>query len=407
MESFILFQIDFHFNDLNNSLSSLGHLTYFDLKEVDSVILDLNALRKLYNLCGFKKRLNLLYRASVDGFSAANFHDKCDFIPNTLTVVKSSNNFIFGGFTSLKWTSLNSNTNIDNDAFLFSLVNANNCPEKMIVKPNCVAIQNDPSNGPKFGSGPDLYICNNANTEKSSYSRLDNRFACKSNAPKSFLAGGDSFTVSDIEVFGLADDYEFIEADSAILSKVELYRLYNLCEFREFTKWKLLYRASVDGFKAVDFHAKCDDVPNTLTVVKSLNNFVFGGFTSQTWTNKATIHKTDEQAFLFSLKNATKKAERIPKKPGQNAIKCDPATGANFCELFISDCSDSNTKSYTSIGSTYLSSQIVTKHVQNNNNCAYIENNNQGFTVQENLHLLAGKNNFQVSEIEVFALSSY
>jgi hypothetical protein len=57
------------------------------LNEIKSTILDFDALKKLYNLCGIKKPLNLLYRASVDGFGAAAFHNKCDHIPNTLTVV--------------------------------------------------------------------------------------------------------------------------------------------------------------------------------------------------------------------------------------------------------------------------------------------------------------------------------
>ena len=46
--------------------------------------------------------------------------------------------------------------------------------------------------------------------------------------------------------------------------------------------WKLCYRASVDGWKGEDFHQKCDDVGQTVTLVKCGTN-VFGGYTDQNW----------------------------------------------------------------------------------------------------------------------------
>ena len=35
------------------------------------------------------KRLNLIYRASRDGFKSSNFHEKCDGKENTITFIKS------------------------------------------------------------------------------------------------------------------------------------------------------------------------------------------------------------------------------------------------------------------------------------------------------------------------------
>ena len=51
-------------------------------------------------------------------------------------------------------------------------------------------------------------------------------------------------------------------------------------------KWRLLYRASRDGFAAAVFHSKCDDKGPTVTIVKSGNN-IFGGFTKQSWAGKS------------------------------------------------------------------------------------------------------------------------
>ena len=50
-------------------------------------------------------------------------------------------------------------------------------------------------------------------------------------------------------------------------------------------KWKLLFRASQDGFKAQAFHGRCDNKGPTVTIVKSGNN-IFGGFTENSWNSK-------------------------------------------------------------------------------------------------------------------------
>ena len=49
-------------------------------------------------------------------------------------------------------------------------------------------------------------------------------------------------------------------------------------------EWRLLFRASGDGFAASAFHSKCDNKGPTITVVKSGAN-IFGGFTEKPWTN--------------------------------------------------------------------------------------------------------------------------
>ena len=50
-------------------------------------------------------------------------------------------------------------------------------------------------------------------------------------------------------------------------------------------EWRLLFRASRDGFASSVFHSKCDNKGPTITVVKSGGN-IFGGFTENAWTSK-------------------------------------------------------------------------------------------------------------------------
>ena len=55
-------------------------------------------------------------------------------------------------------------------------------------------------------------------------------------------------------------------------------------------EWRLLFRASRDGFAALAFHFKCDNKGPTITVVKSGGN-IFGGFTEKAWTSKINWYR--------------------------------------------------------------------------------------------------------------------
>ena len=74
-----------------------------------------------------------------------------------------------------------------------------------------------------------------------------------------------------------------------------------------FQNAKLLYRATRDGFSASSFHRNCDGFPNTVSIIKTDSNYVFGGFSSIVWnTTVGGLHNwfQDENAFLFSLRRS-------------------------------------------------------------------------------------------------------
>ena len=48
-------------------------------------------------------------------------------------------------------------------------------------------------------------------------------------------------------------------------------------------KWKLLYRASEHGYTTSSFHEYCDDKKPTLVVIKSSEGWIFGGYTTESW----------------------------------------------------------------------------------------------------------------------------
>ena len=64
---------------------------------------------------------------------------------------------------------------------------------------------------------------------------------------------------------------------------------------------ELIYKASKDGYKAIDFHSKCDGKGPTLVIILA-NKRLFGGYTTQAWNSSSpTGFKEDANAFTFSL----------------------------------------------------------------------------------------------------------
>ena len=54
-------------------------------------------------------------------------------------------------------------------------------------------------------------------------------------------------------------------------------------------KYKLIFRASENGYSAQKFHENCDNKGATLTIIKSNWGNIFGGYVSKSWTpNKAS-----------------------------------------------------------------------------------------------------------------------
>ncbi len=52
---------------------------------------------------GATLKLELVYRASRDGWCATDFHSKCDNNGATVTVIKSTGGYVLGGYADLPW----------------------------------------------------------------------------------------------------------------------------------------------------------------------------------------------------------------------------------------------------------------------------------------------------------------
>ena len=174
--------------------------------------------------------------------------------------------------------------------------------------------------------------------------------------------------------------------DSTILSFDQMNSLMKLCNFPLTSKWRLLYRASRDSFISYKFHAKCDGKRNTLTVIKSSNGNIFGGYTEVAWSQNEHFGH-DENAFIFSLVNKDNRPILMKCTNPENAIFCRKGRGPTFgtSDILISNRSNTNERSVSNLGWAY-------KHP------IYARSSTEA------REFLAGSNQFKTLEVEVFCL---
>ncbi len=142
----------------------------------------------------------LLYRATTDGFEASAFHAKCDYKENTITIIKTNRDYVFGGYSAAKWNSDNE-VGKDTNAFLFSLRRAGiSCNHKFMIKCVYEAIYGQSDNGPIFGH--DIVIRDKSNLMIGSSTTLGEYYNCDSEQRgEYFLAGEHTFLTTEIEVY--------------------------------------------------------------------------------------------------------------------------------------------------------------------------------------------------------------
>jgi hypothetical protein len=151
--------------------------------------------------------------------------------------------------------------------------------------------------------------------------------------------------------------------------------------------WRLLYRGTRDGFGGANFHSKCDQQSNTVTIILTNAGYIFGGFTPIAW-DSSSGYKADNtgQSFVFSLKNPRNTEPKIfALSNASQAIYCGSSLGPAYGnrDIEVADHCDQNAKSCTNIGVDYR--------------------NDTGIDGKQ---VLTGEYNFQVKEIEVFTISS-
>ena len=190
--------------------------------------------------------------------------------------------------------------------------------------------------------------------------------------------------------------------DSVILNNFSLQSdLNKLCQFPKSQGWDLKYRASRDGFSGKNFHTKCDGVSNTLTIIKTTNGNIFGAFAEKAWVNGSVA---DQKAFVISLINRENKPFKAMISSTNIYGQVNGSSGYNHSALY---CESSKGPSF---GYDNLNGFFDIK-IASDSNANQSSSSNFGYSFKHQDYpagtakaqaILAGSQNFQTTEIEVF-----
>ena len=197
--------------------SNWSEIKKIKTKNVDSLILNEverrdEYLEKLYEWSGYKN-MELLYRGTRDGTSANIFHNKCDNQGSTICLYKNEKGNIFGGYSSISWTSpLLGSMKSANGCFLFTLTNIYGTESTKFpnINQNNAVVHNS-SYGPIFGSAHNLLIYGDYLNGSSSYARIGGSY----NDYQDVLGKGHSVFTGDVNTKNFK------------LKELEVFKVYN------------------------------------------------------------------------------------------------------------------------------------------------------------------------------------
>ena len=145
----------------------------------------------------------LIYRGTRDGFQASTFHSLCDNKGATISVIKTTQGYIFGGYANVGWTGSGQYVQ-SASGFLFAFVShalGSQSFRAFPTKSNSHAFYHNPSYLVTFGSGHDLLIADQSNTNSNSSSIWGNAYDLPSGKNGHWLNGQRNFQTVEMEVF--------------------------------------------------------------------------------------------------------------------------------------------------------------------------------------------------------------
>ncbi len=147
-------------------------------------------------------KLNLIYKATQDGFKVNDFHSRCDNKGPTISIIKSEFGKTFGGFTNLNWHNCDSYVSSSGLSFIFQLdyntkQNCTNTKKEIYGSSHSLVV---------FGSF-DICISNSSDQSLRSYCNFRNAYeipkglSLTSKEGDLYLAGAYHYRTVDVEVF--------------------------------------------------------------------------------------------------------------------------------------------------------------------------------------------------------------
>ena len=178
---------------------------------------------------------------------------------------------------------------------------------------------------------------------------------------------------------------KIVEYDDIIFIEDKIKEIYPKSDI----DFNLVYRATEDGNKSLDFHNKCDKIGPNITIIKNKNGSIFGGFTVKNWehlnrdinVNKPNLGSAsrDPKAFGFCV-NLQKIYKN--KRPNEFAIWCNRNFGPTFKNNFF---------------------QIFDNCFKKGGYCS-IKNNSHFGGQEYDYEISGGESKFNIDEIEVYEI---
>ena len=134
----------------DNAIINTKSDIFKSFEEIDFII---DRLKNTPRLKNKKIFFNLLFKATIDGQLASDFHKKCDGKVQQLVFIKTTEGEIFGGYTKIGFRNRGKAFQ-DNNAFIFSLFTR----KIYNIKKDQNAIMDFQNNGPCFYSNGDYII---------------------------------------------------------------------------------------------------------------------------------------------------------------------------------------------------------------------------------------------------------
>ena len=226
-------------------------------------------------------------------------------------------------------------------------------------------------------------LCNEVNILKKKVQILENE-----NVNLKNLVQNLDLRIKELEKIKIKEEEEKIQIDSKIISgndEIEFIKnRLNEYYLNKKISFNLLYRATRDGDLPSDFHSKCDNIVQLITLYKTTKGIKFGAYTdigfdcSRKW-------KKDLKSFIFSLDK-----RKIYNAIGDNHIGCykenGPSFGLNEVAIYLYD-------------SINLLSQKSNCHKTNKKITSYIDLNDY--------EINNGEQFFNLQEVEVFHIKGY
>lgn len=186
-----------------------------------------------------------------------------------------------------------------------------------------------------------------------------------------------------IEIDSIIINNEYANEDYFLFSKIK-----KVFPFNRVLKYNLIYRATKDGDASKNFHSKCDFIGPNIILIKTKEDYIFGGFTTKSWKHLfKDINKDepelgtelkDEKAFGFSI---NEKKIYNNGNPNESIIYCNNNYGPVFKNYF----------------------KIFNECLKNGGLCGKKEESY--FVGQEkDYEINGGKEKFDIEELEIFQI---